>query len=92
MSDVPPESAASPRSRLRGLRDTVRLGQRVALRGVPRGMVALGRGAVRATVAEGPRGAHWKAVGDALVEILRSGGPALTKLGQILATRSDLLP
>jgi ubiquinone biosynthesis protein len=41
---------------------------------------------------EGLSELHWKAVGDALARFLSGGGPALTKLGQILATREDLLP
>jgi ubiquinone biosynthesis protein len=87
VSDPTPET-----SQWRRLRDTVGLASRITLRGVPRGMLALGAGAVRAAAVEGPRDLHWKATGDALVEIFRSGGPALTKVGQILATGSDLLP
>jgi ubiquinone biosynthesis protein len=60
---------------------------------------ALQRGILPAGVAtlatlrhEGVRELHWKAIGDALVRFLQDAGPLLTKLGQILATREDLLP
>jgi len=86
------QNVTSDQSQWRRLRDTLGLARRVTLRGVPRGMLALSAGALRAAALEGPRDLHWKATGDALVEIFRSGGPALTKLGQVLATRSDLLP
>ncbi len=59
---------------------------------MPRGLVALGAGAVTGFAREGTRDLHWKAGGDALVQIFRSGGPALNKLGQLLATRTDVLP
>src|SRR5262245_40840858 len=41
---------------------------------------------------EGPWGLHWKVVGDALVRFAQHAGPLTTKLGQILATRGDILP
>jgi ubiquinone biosynthesis protein len=60
---------------------------------------ALRRGILPAAVAtlstvrrEGIAELHWKALGDALVRFLQGAGPVLTKLGQILATREDLLP
>lgn len=40
----------------------------------------------------GFKDAHWNALGDGLVRFLQESGPVLTKLGQIMATRSDLLP
>src|SRR5881397_3331293 len=41
---------------------------------------------------EGLSDVHWKTIGDALVRFVQHSGPLLTKLGQILATRGDLLP
>jgi len=41
---------------------------------------------------EGLSDIHWKAIGDALVRFVQHAGPLLTKLGQILATRGDVLP
>ncbi len=40
----------------------------------------------------GVKDAHWNALGDGLVRFFQESGPVLTKLGQILATRSDILP
>jgi len=41
---------------------------------------------------EGLGDLHWKVLGDAIVRFFQYAGPVFTKLGQILATRSDLLP
>src|SRR5215470_17082049 len=41
---------------------------------------------------EGLHELPWKTIGDALVRIAQSSGPLTTKLGQILATRGDILP
>ncbi len=41
---------------------------------------------------EGASQLHWKVLGDALARTLQRAGPVYTKLGQILATREDLLP
>lgn len=41
---------------------------------------------------EGARDAHWKTIGDGMARFFQEAGPVLTKLGQILATRTDLLP
>lgn len=48
--------------------------------------------AARTLWREGRSELHWKVVGDGLVRFLRNAGPLFTKAGQILATRSDLLP
>jgi len=40
----------------------------------------------------GVKDAHWNALGDGLVRFLQESGPVLTKLGQIMATRSEVLP
>ena len=41
---------------------------------------------------EGPSALQWKVIGDALVRFAQHSGPLVTKLGQVLATRGDLLP
>jgi predicted unusual protein kinase regulating ubiquinone biosynthesis (AarF/ABC1/UbiB family) len=41
---------------------------------------------------EGVSDLHWKVLGDGLCRFLRHSGPVFAKLGQILATRDDLLP
>ncbi len=41
---------------------------------------------------DGAAALHWKVLGDALARFLQQAGPVYTKLGQILATREDLLP
>ena len=43
-------------------------------------------------LSEGPWGLPWKVIGDALVRFAQRSGPLATKLGQVLATRSDILP
>jgi predicted unusual protein kinase regulating ubiquinone biosynthesis (AarF/ABC1/UbiB family) len=55
-------------------------------------MLPIGPSAVATARREGVSELHWKVLGDGLVRFLRSSGPVLTKVGQILATRSDLLP
>ena len=59
---------------------------------VRRGVVPAGLATVSTLRREGPTDLHWKACGDALVRFAEGAGPLLTKLGQILATREDLLP
>ena len=49
-------------------------------------------GAVSTAFREGVSQLHWKTVGDALVRFAQHSGPVLTKLGQVLATRNDVLP
>lgn len=36
--------------------------------------------------------AHWKAIGEGLTRFFQESGPVLTKIGQVLATRTDLIP
>lgn len=47
---------------------------------------------VESVRSQGVKDAHWSALGDGLVRFLQESGPVLTKLGQIMATRSDILP
>ena len=57
-----------------------------------RGVVPAGLATVSTLRREGLTDLHWKALGDAMVRSAQGAGPLLTKLGQILATREDLLP
>jgi ubiquinone biosynthesis protein len=65
---------------------------RLAAAAVRHGVLPSGLAAARTARSEGLAGLHWKVLGDGLVRFLRNAGPVFTKLGQILATRSDLLP
>ena len=65
---------------------------RVGLAAVRRGLLPAGFSTLSVLRREGPRELHWKVMGDALVRFLQGCGPLFTKLGQVLATRDDLLP
>ena len=65
---------------------------RLTFTAVRRGMLPIAPSAVSTARREGVSELHWKVLGDGLVRFLRSSGPVLTKVGQILATRSDMLP
>lgn len=56
------------------------------------GALPVGARGVRTLVKEGRKDLHWKVLGDSLVRIAQTSGPLLTKVGQVLATRDDLLP
>jgi ubiquinone biosynthesis protein len=91
MSSAMPESPDSLFTRIDRWRDVAELAPRLVLAGAREW---LGAAASIASVLwrEGPAALHWKVMGDALAGLLRSSGPGLVKLGQILATRGDLLP
>jgi ubiquinone biosynthesis protein len=59
---------------------------------VGRALLPAGPAAISTLRSEGTSELHWKVLGDALARFFGHSGPVLTKLGQILATRSDLLP
>lgn len=65
---------------------------RLTLNGVRWGVLPAGASAARTVLREGFSELHWKTVGDALVRFAQHSGPLLTKLGQVLATRNDVLP
>jgi ubiquinone biosynthesis protein len=65
---------------------------RVAVSAVRHGLMPAGLAAADTVRKEGLSQLHWKVVGDGLVRFLRGSGPVFTKFGQILATRTDLLP
>src|SRR5437762_11704 len=56
------------------------------------GLVPTVPSAILILLREGVSEVHWKTIGDALVRFVQHSGPLLTKLGQILATRGDVLP
>lgn len=56
------------------------------------GALPLGISTLKTLKKEGARELHWKVTGDALMRFCRESGPVLTKVGQILSTRHDLLP
>jgi ubiquinone biosynthesis protein len=64
----------------------------VALDALRHGVLPAGLATARTLRSEGVDGLHWKVLGDGLVRFLRHSGPLFTKLGQVLATRTDLLP
>ena len=82
------ERAADPGALSRAARTL----PRVAFGALRHGVLAAGPSAARTLWREGPGELHWKVLGDSLVGFLRDSGPLLTKCGQILATRTDLLP
>ncbi|MEN8182460.1 MAG: AarF/UbiB family protein [Myxococcota bacterium] len=82
----------SKRVGFRRFQDAALAAPRLTFAALRRGMLPLGPAAVSTARREGVSELHWKILGDALVRFLRSSGPVLTKIGQVLATRSDLLP
>jgi len=76
---------------MRGFRQALRTLPRVALGALRHGVLPAGLATARTLRHEGWTGLHWKILGDGLVRFLRHSGPVFTKLGQILATRTDLL-
>jgi ubiquinone biosynthesis protein len=57
-----------------------------------RGAVPAGVNGLRVLRREGRSELHWKVLGDALARSLQGGGPLLSKLGQVLAGRTDVFP
>jgi ubiquinone biosynthesis protein len=83
---------AAGRGALRPWRRALRTLPRVAFGALRHGVLPAGLATARTLRSEGWTGLHWKVLGDGLVRFLRHSGPLFTKLGQILATRTDLLP
>jgi ubiquinone biosynthesis protein len=74
------------------LADTAATAPALALNAVRYGLIPAAPSVVLTAVREGVSEIHWKGLGDAIVRTARHSGPVLTKLGQILATRNDVLP
>jgi len=80
------------RIRWKQIQDAASAAPRLTFTAMRRGVLPIAPSAVSTARREGVSELHWKVLGDGLVRFLRSSGPVLTKVGQILATRSDLLP
>jgi ubiquinone biosynthesis protein len=65
---------------------------RLTFTAVRHGVLPTPASAASVLLSEGPWGLPSKVFGDALVRFAQRSGPLTTKLGQILATRSDVLP
>jgi ubiquinone biosynthesis protein len=65
---------------------------RLTFAAVRHGVLPTPASAASVLLSEGPWGLPWKVIGDALVRFAQRSGPLATKLGQVLATRSDILP
>ena len=65
---------------------------RLTFAAVRHGVLPAPASAASVLLSEGPWGLPWKVIGDALVRFAQRSGPLATKLGQVLATRSDILP
>ncbi len=72
--------------------DAVSATPRLLASALQRGILPAGKATFTTLRREGISDLHWKAIGDGLVRFLQDAGPLLTKLGQILSTREDLLP
>jgi ubiquinone biosynthesis protein len=76
----------------RRVADAVTAGPRLTFAAVRHGFLPAPASAARVVLQEGPWALPWKAIGDGLVRFAQHAGPLATKLGQVLATRGDLLP
>jgi len=65
---------------------------RLTFNAIRHGVLPTAMSAPLVLLREGPWDLHWKTLGDGLVRFAQHSGPLLTKLGQILATRGDVLP
>jgi ubiquinone biosynthesis protein len=82
------DSRDSLRAAVQRWRDTATLAPRL----VGAGAIGLGVSALRTLVDPIAPRPHWRLLGEWLAQLLGRSGPVLAKLGQILATRADLLP
>ena len=69
--------------------DALLMTPRLAFNAVRHGLLPVPVSTAMVAIGEGLGGLHWKVVGDAMVRFARYSGPLATKLGQILATRTD---
>lgn len=86
------ETLGTIRAALRRWQDAAETVPRLVHSAVRRGILPVGIATVSTFRREGLSELHWKVLGDALVRFFQGSGPFLTKVGQILATRNDLLP
>jgi len=76
----------------RRVADAVLVAPRLTFNAVCYGLLPTPASTALTLLREGPSELHWKATGDALVRFAQHSGPLITKLGQVLATRSDIFP
>src|SRR5262245_44412034 len=76
----------------RQLTDALTTAPRLAFTAVRYGVLPTPASTALVMLREGPWALPWKAIGDALVRFAQHAGPLATKVGQVLATRSDILP
>jgi ubiquinone biosynthesis protein len=86
------EPLRSAGAALRRWQDAAASAPKVAVAAVRNGILPVGVSTLFILKREGLSDLHWKVLGDSLVRFFQGSGPFLTKLGQILATRNDLLP
>jgi ubiquinone biosynthesis protein len=86
------DGRTSRRTSLVRWRDAAGTAPRLVLSAVRHGILPVGLSALWTLRREGAAELHWKVLGDALVRFFRDAGPVLAKVGQVLATRSDLMP
>jgi ubiquinone biosynthesis protein len=76
----------------RRVADAVTALPRLTFAAVRHGVLPAPASAASVLLSEGPWGLPWKVIGDGLVRFAQRSGPLATKLGQVLATRGDILP
>jgi ubiquinone biosynthesis protein len=86
------ETLSSIRSSLVRWRDAAETAPKLVASAVRKGLLPIGLSTTSLLFREGLSDLHWKVLGDALARFLQGSGPLLTKVGQVLATRTDLLP
>jgi ubiquinone biosynthesis protein len=74
------------------LADALTAAPRLAFTAVRYGVLPTPASTAFVMLREGPWALPSKAIGDALVRFAQHAGPLTTKVGQVLATRSDILP
>ncbi len=86
------EAVASILVSFRRWQDAAGVAPRLMSSALRRAILPLGLSTLATLRREGISELHWKVLGDSLVRFFQHSGPVLTKLGQLLATRNDLLP
>jgi ubiquinone biosynthesis protein len=89
---APPVAWSDLQRASRRLADTAAFLPRLGFNALRHGLLPTPSAAALVLWREGVADLHWKAVGDAVVRFAQRSGPLTTKLGQILATRTDVLP
>ena len=85
-------SRTSIGGKIRQWRHAAQAAPRLAVGAVRHALMPAGLSTARTVRREGVDDLHWKVLGDGLVRFFQNSGPVLTKFGQVLATRHDVLP